>query len=172
MQEVTIYQGEATITVASEDPSQIDARFLAMWLHGKSEKTVRAYTADIHRLYQHTGKSLQQLTLEDFQSFINSLTGLKPRSRAQMIAAVKSALSFGLKTGYLVVNVGAVVKLPKVEDTLAERIMSEQQVARMLALETNQRNHAILALLYRGGLRVSERCNLRWRHLTERTDSG
>src|SRR5947209_4981911 len=172
MHDLIVYQGEAIVPTASEDPSQIDARFLAMWLHGKSEKTIRAYTADIKRLYQHTGKSLQQLTLEDFQSFINNLVHLKPRSRAQMIAAVKSALSFGLKTGYLVVNVGAVVKLPKIEDTLAERIMSEQQVARMLALEMNTRNHAILALLYRGGLRVSELCNLQWRHLTERSESG
>lgn len=168
MQEVTIYQGEATITVASEDPAQVDARFLAMWLHGKSEKTVRAYSGVMNFFYACTDKPLQQITLEDFQSFINGLVHLKPRSRALMIAAVKSALSFGLKTGYLVVNVGAVVKLPKLEDTLAERIMSEQQVARMLALETNQRNHAILALLYRGGLRVSELCNLQWRHLTER----
>ena len=82
--ETAIALSEATVIVALEDPAQIDARFLAMWLHGKSEKTVRAYTADIQRLYQHTGKSLQQLTLEDFQGFINSLVGLKPRSRAQM----------------------------------------------------------------------------------------
>src|SRR5947209_13204677 len=82
MQDLTIYQGEATMIVPSSDPAQVDARFLAMWLHGKSEKTIRAYTAALHRLYQHTDKSLQQLTLEGFQHFINSLIHLKPRSRA------------------------------------------------------------------------------------------
>src|SRR5438874_275129 len=103
MQEVTIYEAPYTLTLLQESGStslvelpgvaEIDATFLLTWLHGKSEKTVRAYTANIHRLYTHTGKSLQQLTLEDFQGFINSLVHLKPRSRSQMIAAVKSALS-------------------------------------------------------------------------------
>lgn len=63
-------------------------------------------------------EGLPQLTLEDFQGFINSLVHLKPSSKARAIATVKSALSFGLKVGYLVVNVGAVVKLPKLEDKL------------------------------------------------------
>src|SRR5690242_14544673 len=101
MKTLIIYELPGTLTLVQENGStthvelpsiaEHDATFLSTWLHGKSEKTVRAYTADIQRLYQHTGKSLQQITLEDFQSFINSLVGLKPRSRAQMIAAVKSA---------------------------------------------------------------------------------
>jgi integrase/recombinase XerD len=65
-----------------------------------------------------------------------------------------------------------VVKLPKLEDKLAERNMSEQQVAKMFALEENARNHAILVLLYRAGLRVSELCSLTWRNMQERSESG
>lgn len=153
-------------------PEQIDAPFIATWLHGKSEKTKRAYSADISKLYSYTQKSLQALTLPDFQGFIDSLEHLKPSSRARAIAAVKSALSFGVKTGYLTFNVGSVVKLPKLEDTLADRIMSEQAVAKMFALEQNPRNHAILVLLYRAGLRVSELCNLTWRNLHGRDQAG
>jgi integrase/recombinase XerD len=149
-----------------------DAKFLLLWLHGKAEKTVKAYVADITRFYKCVGKSLQVATLEDLQVFVNSLVHLKPASRSRALAAVKSALSFGVKTGYLKVNVGAVVKLPKLEDKLAERIMSESSVARMLALKMNRRNHAILALLYRAGLRVSELCNLTWRNLQERDEAG
>lgn len=112
------------------------------------------------------------MKLEDFQHFMDSLVAMKPSSRARAIACVKSALSFGVKTGYLTFNVGAVVKLPKVENTLAERIMSEQQVTRMFAMENNPRNHAILVLLYRAGLRAAELCNLTWAKLQERTDGG
>jgi len=64
------------------------------------------------------------------------------------------------------------VKLPKIEDKLAERIMSEAAVARLLALETDKRNHAILALLYRAGLRCAELCSLTWRNLQERDQAG
>src|SRR5438105_3785631 len=109
MQDMTIYQGdegqELTI-IESVPPQEHDAVFLATWLFGKSEKTQRAYTSDMHKLYTHVGKSLQDVTLEDFQSFIDSLADLKPSSRARAIATVKSALSFGVKTGWLKVNVG------------------------------------------------------------------
>jgi integrase/recombinase XerD len=124
-----------------------DEQFLELWLHGKSEKTQRAYRSDIHKFYASSGKSLQQVTLQDVHRFADSLVHLAPASRNRAIAAVKSALSFGVKSGYLKVNVGLLVKLEKLEDRLAERIMSEQDVARMLALETNKRNHAILTLL-------------------------
>jgi integrase/recombinase XerD len=68
--------------------------------------------------------------------------------------------------------VGLLVKLEKLEDTLAERIMSEQAIARLLALESNKRNHAILVLLYRAGPRCAELCSLTWRNLQERDESG
>lgn len=149
-----------------------DATFIKKWLHERSEKTQRAYLSDIQKLYVFTRKSLQELTLDDFQNFIDSLYHLKHSSRARIIASVKSALSFGLRTGYLQVNVGAVVKLPKLENKLTERILSEQQLAKMFALENNPRNHAILILLYRAGLRVSELCDLTWRNLQERDQAG
>jgi site-specific recombinase XerD len=99
---------------------------------------------------------LAEVQLVDVQAFIDSLAPLKVSSQARAVAALKSCLSFAVKTGYLQFNVGAVLKLPKSENTLAERIMSEQAVARMLAKEENQRNHAILVLLYRAGLRAQD----------------
>lgn len=150
----------------------VDETFLHTWLFGKAEKTQRAYIADITLLYQHTRKSLQQLRLEDLQAFLATLSHLKPSSQARAAAAIKSALSFAVKTGYLTVNVGAVVKLPKLENTLAERIMSEQQLAKMFALETNPRNHTILIMLYRVGMRAEELCNLTWAKLQDRTVGG
>ncbi|GAC1467275.1 MAG: tyrosine-type recombinase/integrase [Ktedonobacteraceae bacterium] len=178
MHDITIYQEPLKLvlplpdgrTLTTEFPSaaQTDAAFLRSWLFGKSEKTQVAYLADIHKFYAHVGKSLQIVTLADVQAFITSLASLKAATQARAIAAIKSALSFGMKTGYLSFNVGAVVKLPKRENTLAERIMSERQVYRMIDAETNTRNHAILTLLYYGGLRAAEPCHLQWRHLQER----
>ncbi len=182
MQDLTIYQEPYTLELVQESGDRVlvempaaaahDGTFLAMWLHGKAEKTQRAYTGDIGKLYSFTGAGLRSLTLEDFQHFIDSLAPLKSATRARAIACVKSALSFGVKTGYLTFNVGAVVKLPKLENTLAERIMSEQLLAKMFALETNPRNHAILILLYRAGLRAAELCSLTWSKLQGRDEGG
>lgn len=182
MQDLTEYHQRSTIELFDSDgnstkldfvgPSEVDAMFIQSWLHNRSTETIKTYLSNILRFYSYVQKSLRNVTLEDFQSFINSLVHLAPATRAKVIATVKSALSFGIKTGYLSVNVGIVVKLPKLEDKLAERIMSEQHLAKMFALEGNPRNHAILILLYRAGLRVSELCSLTWRNLQERNESG
>jgi integrase/recombinase XerD len=170
MTDIIPYQESEIISLS--DPATIDATFLDLWLRGKSEKTRRAYLSDMARFYDVVNKPLHQVTLEDVYTFVDSLAALKPTSRNRAVAAVKSALSFGLKSGYLKVNVGLLVKLEKLEDTLAERIMSEQAIARLLALETNKRNHAILVLLYRAGLRCAELCSLTWRNLQERDAAG
>jgi len=166
--------GESQALIASpmQAAMEHDAAFLATWLHGKSEKTRRAYEGDIRKFYASAGKPLAQVQLTDVQAFIDSLVSLKVSSRTRAVAALKSCLSFAVKTGYLQFNVGAAVKLPKGENRLAERIMSEQAVARMLAKEENPRNHAILALLYRAGLRAQEVCTLQWRHVQPRGEAG
>src|SRR5436853_225990 len=42
----------------------------------------------------------------------------------------------------------------------------------MLTMETNLRYKAMLELLYYGAVRVEELCNLKWRHLQERDQTG
>ena len=64
------------------------------------------------------------------------------------------------------------VKVPKFKKTLAERIMTEEQMFTLLAKETNPRNHALLRLLYSSGIRVSELCNLTWKDVKPQKDAG
>jgi integrase/recombinase XerD len=115
---------------------------------------------------------LRAVTVGDVQGFGASLAALAPASRARKIGAMKSLIAFGHRLGHLPFDVGAPVRLPAVKNVLAERILEEGAVHRLLALESNRRNHALLRLLYLAGLRISEACGLRWRDLSAKGDAG
>jgi len=149
-----------------------DYELIAMWLHGRPETTRRAYQRHIGRFLAQTRKPLSHVTVGDVQAFADSLAHLAPRSRNQGLSAVKSLLTYGQKIGYLTFNVGVVVKLEKVSNDLAQRILPEDAVQRMLHTEKSPRNRAILRLFYGGGLRVSELVRLKWRDLQERDGGG
>ncbi|MBK5295285.1 MAG: tyrosine-type recombinase/integrase [Acidobacteriia bacterium] len=69
-------------------------------------------------------------------------------------------------------NPAAEVTIPKYENHLAERIICEEDVRRMLLATLTPRDKTLLHLLYAAGLRVSEACGLRWRSLCQRGDAG
>lgn len=140
-----------------------DAQLIELWLHGRSPHTQRAYAADIARFRSGAGKPLAGVTLADLQNFADSLAGQAPASRYRVLSAIKSLLAFGHRTGYLPFDVGRVLRLPAIRGRLAERILPEADVHRMLSLEPKERNRVILMLLYASGVRVSELCGLCWR---------
>ncbi len=140
-----------------------DAQLLEIWLHGRSRHTQRAYAADVTRFLAGAGKPLAGVTLADLQSFADSLADLAPATRYRILSAVKSLLAFGHRIGYLPFDVGRALRLPAIRCRLAERILPEAEVHRMLSLEPDERNRAILTLLYASGVRVSELCGLCWR---------
>ena len=140
-----------------------DGQLIGIWLHGRSPHTQRAYAADVARLRARTGKPLAATTLPDLQDFADSVAQLSPASRYRALSAVKSLLAFGHRLGYLPFDVGRALRLPTVRGRLAERILPEAGIHRMLSLEPGERNRAILTLLYASGIRVSELCGLRWR---------
>lgn len=148
-----------------------DAQLIDLWLHGRPETTRSSYQIAVARFCAFVEKPLRAVTLLDLQRFMDSLTGLSPASRAARLSAVKSLLGFAHKLGYLPFDVGRAVRLPKVKDTLAERILSEDDVDRLISAEPDPRNRVLLALLYLGGLRVSEATGLRWRDVQQRGDS-
>ena len=145
------------MTAASDD------QLVALWLYGRSSHTARAYRADASRFLVAAGKPLARVTLADLQAFADTSAGAGPASRYRALSAVKSLLAFGHRTGYLPFDVGRMLRLPALRNPLAERILPEVEVHRMLSLEPNQRNRALLTLLYASGVRVSELCGLRWR---------
>ncbi len=151
-----------------------DEQVVALWIHGRSLNTQKAYSSDIVRFFKFVNKQLRLITLGDLQGFTDSLTeqDLKPASQHRILAAVKSLITFAHKIGYLKYDISKPLRVPKFRDELSGRILTEAEVQRIIGMETNPRNKLLLRILYCGGIRVSEVCKLVWKDIQERETGG
>lgn len=150
-----------------------DKDMVAMWVNRSSSRhTRRNYQRQAGAFLAFVDKPLAQVRVIDVQAYLESLQGSAPGTRALAAAAIKSLLTFAHETGYIPFNPGVAVKMPPVKRTLAERILAESEVQRMIHLEPDTRNRIMLTLLYAGALRVSELVGLKWRDTQPRDLAG
>lgn len=149
-----------------------DNHLIGLWLYGRPVTTARAYRYEVEALMSVIGKPLATVTVGDLQGYFDGLSHLSPATQSRSINSIKSLFTFAMKLGYLRFNPMAVIRSPKLRDTLSERILTESQVHTLIALETSPRNKVLLKLLYASGVRVSEICGLTWKDLQERGEAG
>jgi integrase/recombinase XerD len=159
--------GGAPVQASSDD------QMVELWLgRYRSRETIEAFTYDVKHFRRAVPKPFREIVLRDIQAWTVEMEARnKPASVQRRVAAIRSLFAFAHKVGYLQWNVAAAATTPPLEDKLAQRILTEDQVARLLAVLRNKRDSTLLRLLYVGGLRISEASGLRWRHVTAR-DGG
>lgn len=148
-----------------------DDKFVALFLHGRPERTLREYTRELARFRAAVRDPLRMVTLGDLQDYANGLAHLSPASQVRALAIVKSMFTFAVRVGYLALNVGAVLKMPAHPSKLAQRILAAEDVGAMIEAAQG-RDRVILTLLYETGIRVSELCALRWEDLVTTPDGA
>jgi integrase/recombinase XerD len=115
-----------------------------LWLSRRGPQTERAYRADAKRFMDWINKPLRGVAITDLVNFSKCLDGLAPASQLRILSSIKSLFAFGHRIEYLPYDVGRVVKLPVVRDKLAQRILPEADVHRMLSLAHRQHPCEIL----------------------------
>ena len=100
-----------TLPLPDRSGARDDAHLIGLWLAGcSSVHTQRAYARDVAACRAWTGeRPLAALTLADLQGWRQLLQdqGQSASSINRRLAAVRSLLTFGQRTGYLQFNVGA-----------------------------------------------------------------
>lgn len=114
--------------VATGGVGVMDDHLLALWLHGRTPHTLRAYAHDAGRFRAFVDKPLAEVQLGDLQVYADTLAHRAPATQARILSAVKSLLAFGHRLGYLPYDVGRAVRLPTIKFTLAERILAEPEL--------------------------------------------
>lgn len=144
-----------------------DNQMVALWLRSKeSEQTRIAYTKALEDFYGIIGhKALATITVADLEMFKKALVdeGKAVGTIQLKLNAVKSLLTYASETGYLLFNVGVAVKPPKKRNTLAERILDESEVMKLLNASKVTKTKVMVHLLYYSAIRASELVNLRWK---------
>jgi integrase/recombinase XerD len=173
MDQLTVTEPPSGLESPQDSPR--DAQLIHIWLTTKtSSETRRAYTSEITRFLAFVQKPLTQVTLADLQVYAEGLAqgGLKITSQNRALTTIKSLLSFGQETGYMPFNVGAAVKLRPSRDQLAQRILEESEVAKLIEAAPEGRDRGLLRLLYASGVRAGELCGLKWRDALPRQEGG
>lgn len=174
-QDSLVAQTNTALSIPLAHQIHSDQQLIHLWLHSegrRSERTRTEYQHDVASFQDSTGLLLREIRLQDILDYQKSLSSLSASTQARKISSLKSLFSFGHKLGYLPVNVGKVITTPAVENKLSERILSEEELFKILAYETNPRNLLLLKVFYVSGGRVSETVSLQWRNLQSRESGG
>jgi site-specific recombinase XerD len=162
-------------------PIATDEDLIASWLKKYvRQNTKDAYAADVRAFRAFVGLPLQAVAEGDVEAYADSITGLAASTQSRRLSAVKSLLAYGAGRKYLPLDVGADIPLPGIKDTLGERILTVEQVLKLLMTAEGPRrkgpfttrNATLLRLIYGSGMRVSEVCGLRWEDFAPHGDGG
>jgi integrase/recombinase XerC len=131
---------------------------------GYSEHTVEAYRGDLSQFVEfllHVGHPLtvSALSKQPLRLFLHDVgrLGLKARSVARKVAAVKSLCRYCVKIGVLTVNPAKALSTPKLDSPLPVFLTAAQaESLEGAAAADSARNRAIVEFFYGSGIRLSE----------------
>jgi integrase/recombinase XerD len=150
-----------------------DRELILIWMADKSRTTQASFKGTVAKFIEFIDKPLVDVRIEDLQLWKQGLSArFKPTTVANKVLVIKSLFSFAVKVGYLTINIGSFIKPPKTKEALAEKILTVEEVKRLIDASNTQRDGLMLSLMYACGLRVSEVVGLTWVDLKPHQEGG
>ena len=158
---------EQTTKTIKQTNVNTDEQFVDLWLYGRPPTTTRTYKTISKQFLSFVGKPIRTIQLEDIHGWCSYLNtkGYKPTTIKNKINTIKSMFSFARRVGYCQIDKGIVIKAPKLWNELAQRIVSKEEVNRLITGGKSVRDRKIMETLYTLGLRVNELHQLDWADL-------
>lgn len=170
--EIVVYEASNVGNYGIVQRGTNDDQIVAMWVNtSNSDNTRQQYMRIAAAFLAYVNKSLQAVTLADLQSWQSNLVG-KVNTVKVAVNAVKSLFSFLQKTGYIALNPAVMLKAPKAVETKHTKIMTEEQVVKLVSTDISKRDEAIVRVLYSSSMRVTELCNLCWADVIEQGEKA
>jgi integrase/recombinase XerD len=146
-----------------------ETRLLATFLYQKTPHTRRAYESDIKQFFAfYRGKTLKDITSAHIVVYFKNHPDLSEATRARIKSSLSSLFKFCIRQRYLTENPCSSLDPIKVPDQTQFRVLSIEEVKRLVELEANPRNKFFIKLLARTGLRISEAISLTGENFKER----
>jgi integrase/recombinase XerD len=145
-----------------------DEKLISLFLRNlNSKNTKRSYEKAIEDFKIFIPKNLHEITVGDILDFSESLNDKAKTTKHNRLSALTSLYTFGVKLGYLRYNPFAVINKPKIKDNVStDKFLSKEEISSIWEqLRNKPRNAVIGAMLITLGLRVSELCNIKCKHL-------
>lgn len=171
MWDKTINHRDQDIAELKPLPEDVELFLQHLWLEkGLSDNTISAYKTDLRQFFEFLTASNSDLltcTELDIEAFLayRSELGIKPRSTARALSAIKRLFLFLIANKKRTTNPTAMTQAPKLGQSLP-KVLSEQDVESLLdcqdlTIAIEVRDKVMLELLYATGLRVTELVSLR-----------
>ncbi len=139
-----------------------DMALIASWVYQKGPKTQIYYKRVVKEFYEfYPQLNLKTTQITHLVLFLKSYKPFSDSTRNTYKNALRSLFSFAMKTGYLEKNPSLALENLKTPDRLHSKVLSREQVERMLKIEMSPRNRMILKILYFTGIRVDELTQLK-----------
>lgn len=132
-----------------------------MQIAGYSPRTIKSYTLCSRKIYNYFKKSLNQITEDEFKSFLAKLA--KKNYSPYTLNLYHATLKYVFKNVY---RIPYKFKFPYTKrHRKLPIVLSRREILRIIKTTRNQKHKLILSLAYGAGLRVSEVIKLKIRDL-------
>lgn len=136
----------------------------------KSSNTIKAYIKDVEQMLDCIGKLEENISYADLLNWKASISGMASASVNRKIVAVSGYFKFLHDVDAISANPAANLKSVKVHNK-EKLAMSREDVGKMLAVCTSNRQKAMLYMLGSTGMRVSELTGLGYKQYRDRVDN-